>query len=513
MSLFVRRALSLVLPFLIAAAVFGDERERDRGPGPDKERGLGSNVQPSTGAPPEECLQFSCDSLPSIVTRDNVGELKEAWRITLPEIADGAPVYVAGVSTDQGTRDLLIVSTFNGRVVAVNARNGSIVWMTEPPDGVRWTTSSPAIDPSREYVYAYGLDGYVHRYSIHDGSEATGGGWPELVTLKSDVEKGSSALSVVTTKSGKSYLYATIAAYPEPGDDGDYQGHVVTIDLENGTQHVFNALCSNLDTHFDTSQLPGRDCDEVQAGIWARAGVVYDPITDRTFVTTGNGTFDADQGGFNWGSSVVAIHPDGTTDGGAPLDSYTPLDYAFITDEDLDLSSTTVAILPIDSTENVGRLAVQGGKDERLRLLDLGDLSGQGGPRHVGGELQIVEIDTGGEVLSRPATWLAPDGTTWVFVTTDQGINAYSLAIENGVPSLVFRWSQEEPGTSPIVDSGILFYVEDENVRALDPETGEELWSDDTIGHIHWESPIFVNDTLYLTDHQNELIAFRLPRQ
>jgi outer membrane protein assembly factor BamB len=503
-----RRAIVLLFLLLIVAPIFASER--DRGPDPDKPR----NPQPVpvSGTPPEECLQFGCDSLPSDVSPDNVGNLKEAWRITLPDVADGAPIYVADVRTDRGQRDLLIVSTFNGRVIAVDAKNGNIIWMTVAPDGPRWTTSSPAVDPSRELVYTYGLDGYVHRYSIHDGSEIIGDGWPELVTLKGDVEKGSSALSVVTTKSGKSYLYATIAAYPEPGDDGDYQGHVVTIDLATGEQHVFNALCSNRPQHFDASGDASRDCDEQQAGIWARAGVVYDPLTDRTFVTTGNGTFDADTGGFNWGSSVVAIHPDGTTDDGTPIDSYTPLDYAFITDEDLDLSSTTVAILPVETIENVGRLAVQGGKDERLRLLDLNNLSGQGGPRHLGGELQIVEIDTRGEVLSRPATWLAPDGTTWVFVTTDQGIDAYSLDIENGVPSLVFRWSQEEPGSSPIVDSGVLFYTEDQNVRALDPETGNELWSDDSIGHIHWESPIFVNDTLYLTDQDQELIAFRLPK-
>src|ERR1041385_6563685 len=134
----VRRALFLVLALLVTSAVFADERERDHGPGPDKERGFGANGQTPNGLPPEECLQFSCDSLPSSVTRDNVGQLAEAWRVTLSATAR-APA--------------------GGRVVAVNARNGSIVWMTDPPDGQRWTTSSPAIDPSREYVYAYGLDG------------------------------------------------------------------------------------------------------------------------------------------------------------------------------------------------------------------------------------------------------------------------------------------------------------------------------------------------------------------
>jgi outer membrane protein assembly factor BamB len=70
---------------------------------------------------------------------------------------------------------------------------------------------------------------------------------------------------------------------------------------------------------------------------------------------------------------------------------------------------------------------------------------------------------------------------------------------------------QNEGGTSPIVDGGVLFYAHDGKVRALDPESGDELWSDTSIGNIHWESPIVVGDSLYIPDHENGLTAFRLP--
>src|ERR1051326_4688571 len=106
----VRRALFLVLALLVTSAVFADERERDHGPGPDKERGFGANGQTPNGLPPEECLQFSCDLPQSSVTRDNVGQIAEPWRSTLPEIAESVPVSSAGISPDEGTRDLLIVS-------------------------------------------------------------------------------------------------------------------------------------------------------------------------------------------------------------------------------------------------------------------------------------------------------------------------------------------------------------------------------------------------------------------
>ena len=501
----VSRRLPVLLGLvLLLAPLVASERE----PGRRRER----EMPDRSGPPSEDCLQFNCETIPSTVTRDNVGQLGVAWHITLPDIADGAPLFVSNAETVDGVRDLLIVATMGGHLIALDPADGSIVWQTNPPKGVRWTTASPAVDPTRTYAYAYCLDGYVHRYRIADGGEARDDSWPELITLKGGVEKGSSALSVVTTKSGDSYLYATIAAYPEPGDDGDYQGHLVSINLATGEQHVFNALCSDRDQHFVENGDASNDCADQQAGIWARAGAVYDPVTDRTYVTTGNGDFDADQGGYNWGTSVVALRSDGTSDGGTPLDSYTPANYDQLTDDDLDLSSTTIAILPL-ATENARRLAVQGGKDGHLRLLDLNDLSGQGGPRHIGGELQDIELATGGEILTRPAAWLADDGTTWLFVTSDQGINAYALNTDtaDGIPRLELRWQQDEPGTSPIVDGGVLFYAQDGNVRALDPETGDELWSDDTmVGNIHWESPIVVGDTLYLPDHENGLTAYRL---
>jgi len=50
--------------------------------------------------------------------------------------------------------------------------------------GRRQTTSTPAVDPSNQFVYAYGLDGKVHKYAVGNGAETIGGGWPQVATLK-----------------------------------------------------------------------------------------------------------------------------------------------------------------------------------------------------------------------------------------------------------------------------------------------------------------------------------------
>ncbi len=455
-------------------------------------------------------LQFDTTATNILAPAPNaVPHLAQLWRVALPETADGSPAYVGSVITPKDGRahNLLIVTTTQGRTVAIDSLDGRTVWQTEPPTGPRWTSSSPAVDPGREFVFSYGLDGYVHKYSIADGNEVIGAGWPELVTRKGDVEKGSSALSIATAKDGNTYLYMPIAGYPIPGDAGDYQGHLVTINVNTGRQTIFNAACSDRSMHFVEGGDDTNDCSNVQSGIWARSGAVYDPVTDRVFVTTGNGVFDADTGGFNWGDSVIALRPDGSSDRGTPLDSYTPVNQQWMSDNDADLASTTVAILPLPET-SVMRLAVQGGKDWYLRLLNLGNLSGTGGPRHLGGEIQLLKVPQGGEVHTRPATWTDSGGTVWVFVATDLGVSGLSLDTSGASPALVPKWSIPDPATTPVVANGVLYFAHDHEIVAIDPTTGNRLWAGTEIGTIHWQSPIVIEDAVYLEDSDGYLNAY-----
>ena len=483
--------------------------------------GLGKTGIPRRRSTEHDWLQFSSPVLEGrghqrdSISSANVARLAVTWRVALPGVSDGSPLYVANVRTSHAIVDLVIVGTTDGRVVAVDAQRGTIFWQTPAPQGPRWTTSSPAVDPLKRFVFAYGLDGSVHKYAIETGKEIVGGGWPELITLKGDVEKGSSNIAIATARDRSTYLYMPTSAYPDPGDEGDYQGHLVTINIETGTQHVFNALCSDKTIHFKDTQ-DKNDCADLQAGIWARNGVTYDPFTDRVFVTTGNGGFNASDGGFNWGSSVVALRPDGTTDGGTPIDSYTPVDYQRLTDEDADLSSCGVVPLPTSGDEDWPRLGVQGGKDWRIRLLNLENLSGAGAPRAIGGELQIVPVPQTGEVLCQPAAWLDPrTRRTWLFVANHYGVSAFRLERNtDDSPQLVQHWmSTTDTGTTPIVANGILYLVAPHRIVALQPTTGKVLWRDMTIGDIHWQSPIIVNGTLYVADLGGYLNAYTVDGQ
>jgi outer membrane protein assembly factor BamB len=460
---------------------------------------------------PREVLQFGADASVDI-DKEEASSLRHTWAVSIPEQTDAVPLYVSDVSTGEGTLDLLVLETNVGRVMALGAASGQVIWQTNPPPGVRWTTSAPAIDPQRRWVFAYCLDGFIHRYALSDGHEVTGNGWPQLITTKTDVEKGSSALRIATAANGRTYLYLPTAAYPDPGDEGDYQGHVTTIDIDSGDQWVFNAACSDKSFHL-LPTLDESDCGNQQSGIWARAGAVYDRSLDRVFVSIGNGVYDAAAGGYNWGSSIVALRPDGSVEDGMPLDSYTPAEHQQLTDQDLDLSSSAVEILPEGSFEKYPHLGVHVGKDGKLRLLNLADLSGQGGPGHIGGELASIQGRP--YILTRPIAWRNPtNGAVSIFVTNARELTAYRLSADaNGNPQLAKKWQIMQGGTSPVLANGVLYYAAPGHLYGIDATDGTLLWDDNKSGPIHWQSPIVVGSSLYLCDGDRWVHRYDVPGQ
>jgi hypothetical protein len=452
------------------------------------------------------------------ITASNVASMTQKWQVSLPHYADGAPVVAFGVSTPSGSHDLAIVTTTGGDLVAVDLHSGAKIWSeTFGPGSCKinngttpcYTTSSPAVDQSNGLVYSYGLDGRVHKVALGTGVETTTSGWPEPVTLKPFDEKGSSALAIATAKSGHSYLYVTTSGYP--GDNGDYQGHVTTIDLGSGAQTVFNTLCSNQTVHF--VETPGTpDCQAVQSGVWARAGASYSSVTDRIYLATGNAVFNP--ANHDWGDSVLALNPDGTGSNGNPVDSYTPTDFQTLDNTDKDLGSTLPALVTLPKGTlapggaPLSQVGVQGGKDGLLRLIDPTNLSGQGGVGHTGGEWSLVS-GPGGEILTAPAVWTDSSGKLWVEVTTDSNTAGYTITINptTHVPNLIPVWNISTGNTSPVVANGVLYAAGGSTIHAYNPMTGALLWST-PVGSIHWQSPVVDGGYVLLADHSGHFTAW-----
>jgi outer membrane protein assembly factor BamB len=143
------------------------------------------------------------------ITTSTVTTLQKIWQV--PVSSDGSPVYLSNVTTAQGVKNLVFVTTTSGGLTAFDEATGNKIWSVATSGSAGTTTSSPAIDPNNLFVYSYGKDGKVHKYDVGTGTEETSGGWPLTATLIPNVEKGSSALSI-----GNGYLYVSTSAYPEP---------------------------------------------------------------------------------------------------------------------------------------------------------------------------------------------------------------------------------------------------------------------------------------------------------
>jgi hypothetical protein len=286
---------------------------------------------------------------------------------------------------------------------------------------------------------------------------------------------------------------------------------------------VFNTQSSDKTEHFCEAGTMGctvgvNDCGSQQNGIWGRPGAIYDDGTDRVFIMTGHGPFNA--AAWNWGDSLLALHPDGSGDGsGFAVDSYTPDTYANLDSKDADFGSASIAILPAPSGTAAAyqHIAMAGGKDGCVRLVDLSDLGG------VGGEIQKLDFAGGGscangsnssDIKPQPAVWVNPaDHSTWIYIATyNHGLAAYKVVLDgSGKPSLVKQWpvSGTAPsGTSPVVANGVVYYLSGSKLRAYDAVTGVQRvtggdWNTTSITGQHWQSPVLVNGRAYLFDEAN----------
>lgn len=446
----------------------------------------------------------------------NVSGLQLLFNVALPagDNPDGAPVLLTNVSTASGVRDLIFVQGEHGHISAFDANNGAVIWSKAFGTGGT-NNSAPAIDPNRMFIYVNGNDGFAHKLNVGDGSEVMGGGWPE----RTGGGKAASELTIATAANGHTYLYAS----------NHGQGHITIIDTTTGSQHVFNASCSQFpDVHNPAA------CTSTGARPWAR-GNPFIASLDKFFFSTGNNNGNAWNGCNMWRESWLALPADGSThmSGGCgfPADSWTGTDVTVTVGHDQDIGSGGLTPLPDGLSSKFPHLGVNPGKDHRIRLLNLDNMSGHGGPGHQGGEVLTFPFSTGSLMRAQSAVWTNPaNGQVWIFITGNSGTHGFTVDVDGaGNPSLNNHWNiQNGWTTSAVVANGVLFTSADggehtntatlHQVQAINPTTGAILWT----GHIdlfHWESPIVVNGTVYMADGNSggfagpggHLRAWRLP--
>ena len=145
--------------------------------------------------------------------------------------------------------------------------------------------------------------------------------------------------------------------------------------LLNGVVYVaFGSTCDIGTWHgwlfgYDTSTLTQSASFNVtpngtSAGIW-QGGTGLLGIGNNIYVTTGNGTFDVNQGGVDYGDSILKLS---TSNGLSVSDYFTPRNQSSLNSTDTDLGAGGPIAIPGTS------LIVSIGKDHVLRLLNTNNM-------------------------------------------------------------------------------------------------------------------------------------------
>jgi PQQ-like domain len=438
---------------------------------------------PAAGAARHDWTRFGFDAARSnnakVATKIKAGDLSKLVRqdVAVPGTVDSSLVYLHDVKVAGKKRDVFFANSSYGISFALDATTGTRLWTFAPSSafvlqgGPQITQSSPVVDRKAGFVYVATPDGRVRKLRLKDGQQVTSRGWPARIARDPAHEKIGTALNL----SGR-YVLATTGGYT--GDAPPYQGKVALINRSTGRiAHVFHGLCSDRKNVFDPAT-----CSESGSAIWGRAGAVVMPKSHRILVSTGDGRFD---GKTHWGDSVLELSANATRLAG----NWTPTNQSDLETSDVDLGSTAPALL----RSGKRWFALQGGKDGKLRLLDVANLNGRGKACDcTGGQLQTFIAPGGNGTYTAPAVW-RHDGHPWAFVTGLAGGTA-GYRLSNGKhPKLHKVWENGNAGTSPVVAGGLLWvYDPGGGVEVYRPATGKSVGNLASDGG-HWNSPVIAD--------------------
>jgi hypothetical protein len=100
-------------------------------------------------------------------------------------------------------------------------------------------------------------------------------------------------------------------------------------------------------------------------GIWQAGGAPAADASGNIFFATGNGDFDANTGGQNFGDSIVRMSP-----GGSITDYFTPFDQRTTPNQDLDLGSVGPVLLVDQATGSFTHLLLSAGPNGTIYVVD-----------------------------------------------------------------------------------------------------------------------------------------------
>ena len=369
--------------------------------------------------------------------------------------------------------------------------------------------------------------------------------------------------------------------YPGNGDDADGNGNVFfdllnenqrpALTLVNGTVYVAYGSFDNVPPYhgwlfsFDAATLnpvgvfnttPNATSDFTIGNAAVSGGIDMSgsgPASDGTslYLSTGEGIFNANAGGTEYGESILqlgvnaTVIPPANPSNSVPylpqfpvLSSFTPFNLDALTNTDTDLGTGGVALLPDSVLVNGSRALVTAGQEGRIYLLNRDNLGGQGSGADTSALVTLPNAV--GPVYGAPAVYTAVNPTTSVSTTnvyfhgTGDVLKAFSVTGSTpflSLTPLAGTVTYDYPGAMPVVSSkgtvnGIVWEVEshatpfpsplgggvqDQNptavLHAYDATTLNEIYNSGAVGsggtsigdYIKFTMPTVANGKVFVT--------------
>ena len=354
-------------------------------------------------------------------------------------LLEAQPLYVSKLDMGAaGTRNVIILATEHDSIYALDADDlGSApLWQRsylDPANGVvplpdnfggRTTlggevgiTGTPVMDASTGALY------FVTTLSRNGVAEQ----WLRAVDVRTGKDFGPGSMKIQASVAGDGvssvngqiafdpFLQnqragltmlngAVLVAWGSFSDYGKYHGWLMAFDA--GTLQL-KAVFNPTPQHQDVDPAQGPADHGGGGAIWQGGAAPSVAANGNIFLNTADGSFNADQGGNNYGDTLLKLQLSG---GGFQIvDWFTPFNQACIDVADLELGSGGVTLLPSDAGGG-NKLAVAISKEGRLFLVDRDTLGHyQAGPN----DMQIPQEFMVGEHSCTSETADAAEGPGW----------------------------------------------------------------------------------------------------
>jgi len=465
---------------------------------------------------------------PSNVNTDSFGKIG-----TFP--VDGAiyaqPLYASGVQiAGKGTRNVVFAVTMHNSVYAIDAdapRSTIPLWQANLGPAVPTSVlnfpdilpeigilSTPVIDFNLQTMYVVSdtlEDGTpvfrIHALSLADGHETMNG--PSVVAAT--VTGSASALSdgmlsfdasLQLQRPGLALLNGTVyLSFGSHGDGGDFHGWLIGYEATD-LNHPVAALSTSPDGY--------------GASIWQSGRAPAIDAGGNLYAATGNGDYD---GSTNFGESVVKLSGKDLS----ILDWYTPDQWSTWNENDLDLGSAGVILIPNTN------LMVTGGKSGQLILIN-SDAMSHLGPLNTS-TVESIQVNQSG--VFDVALWNS-DGGPIVYVQESFGsLQAYQIVSGHRNASRLSQTAStltQFAGIAVSADGGMAGtgivwqttadyggYQQPGTLHAFDAsDLSRELWNSemlpsDALGRfVKFVPPTVVNGRVYVPTQSNQLVTYGL---